>query len=122
MTIHDTWDDFDPIAEPTDRPEPGSTADVPLDPRLVALRDGTAAPTDTSPARRQRIARMEQEQRDYARAIDEFDRLLVHVRTCPDISTAVMGVVESHIAERRSRVLERWATIGRDLDTLRRAS
>lgn len=123
MTIHETWDDFDPIAPDTTVPsEPGSMADALTDPRLVALRDGTAAPTDVSAARRHRISRLEAEHRDYAQAIDEFDRLLDHVRQCPNISAAVMGVVETHIAERRGRVLERWSKLGHDLDTLRRAS
>lgn len=120
MTDHLTWDDFDPIAEAPSGP--GSMADVPLDPRLAALRDGTAAPTEPSPARTARVNRLEAEHREYAHAIDEFDRLLDHVRKCPDISTAVMGVVETHITERRARVLERWSSLGRDLDILRRAS
>lgn len=122
MTIHDTWDDFDPVAPATTDPPPtapGSMADVPLDPRLTALRDGTAAPTDGA-ARRRRISVMEAEAREYAQGIEEFGRLIEHMRAVEGVRAEILGVALSHLMDRRARVEAAYMrTIG-NLDILRR--
>ncbi len=115
MTL-DPWDDSDPVRLDRDRSVLVPTTELP--PRLAELRDGAPAATDPSPARLERIARLRGELAEYRQAMDEFDRMLAHVRTCPDVGSAVMGVVETHITERRSRVIERWSSIGMELDAI----
>lgn len=116
MTL-DPWDESDPVRLDHTRSVLAPTTELP--PRLAELRDGAPAATDPSPARLERIARLRAEHADYRQAMDEFDRMLDHVRTCPDVSVAVMGVVETHIVERRSRIIEKWwSSIGRELDAI----
>lgn len=120
-------DSYDPdfFADPA-RSAPAPTVavmtDVPLDPRLAALRDGTAPTTATDrPARQRRIAQMERETLDYARALEELDRLIDHLHTAPDVRPEIINVAAAHLTERRERVRRSWVQIAADLDTLRRA-
>ncbi len=118
MTDTDVWFDSDPV-----RTEPATTidlSDVPLDPRLAALRDGTAPPAEQH-ARRRRIAILEQEVRDYAAGLDQFDALIAHVEQCPGVSVDIIGVAVSHLVERKGRVLRAYTQTTAALDTLRKS-